>query len=872
MNLICYGMRRALIIILLFFWVNAFAQKEQNVWVFGYKVGLDFNSGSPVSIPSKSLSSTGCASVCDAFGRLLFYSNGWVVQDRNGALMPNGDNLMPIYLSQAQPAVIVPFPDSPGKYYLFSMGLGTVPAILPNTNLYYSVIDMNLNGGLGDVVPGRKGILIDSALTDKMTPVLGADCNIWLVVHRADTSIFKSYEITGAGLNLNPVLSKTALSSAYHHWYFDGVIKFSPNGKKLVMCDRWDENVELFDFNAHTGVISNCFKLDNDDYYGAVFSPDNSKLYVNSYAGFLNKTTSIYQFDMSSGVPATIAASKVKICTLDSDNTKPPWFTDMKIGPDGKIYLGDPDYLDIDVINKPNLAGVACDFVPWVVSLRTVPASDAGTFPACGLPNDIIVFRKDTLRYKQTLQLCFKDSILLQVDTNGSNYLWDDGSVDNKRTIYNSGIHWVAYVTPPCVHHFDTFSVSFSGRTPIIGSFNGCKGGNNGMIWSYPPTGDTTTYTYTWYNAAGTVMKTTTRRAKGDTLFNAVGNYRLDLRTTFGVCDTFISFNIPSANISFTADTATCVNDTVQFRNTSTGSYTSFLWQFGDGDTSTQFSPLHVYNIPGSYTVRLIAYPCNDTISAHVTIDSIPFVSFKPSAVNVCLGSPVIFYPSYRSGAVNLLWDFGDVNTSISSWQPMHTYDSVGRKIIAVTARYLHCPEANFKDTINVYPYPVVNLGGDTSICPGQAAITIHNLIIEPSNYTNIWNTSESASDLSVSTPGIYWLKVTSDFGCSTTDSIAVYNKCYINIPNAFTPDGDGVNDYFFPRQLLSKGVSSFYMAVYNRWGEKVFETEQVNGRGWDGKLNGVLQPEGVYIYLIKVSFMDKAGQELYKGNVTLLK
>ena len=872
MNLICYGMRIALIITLLFYGVTAFAQKEQNIWTFGYKVGLDFSSGSPVSFPSKSHSITGCASVCDASGNLLFYSNGWAVQDRSGALMPNGNNLVPIYLSQAQPAVIVPFPDSTGKYYLFSMGLGTVPAILPNTNLYYSVIDMNLNGGLGDVVPGRKGILIDSDLTDKMTPVLGADCNIWLVVHRADTSIFKSYEITGAGLNLTPVLSKTALSSAYHHWYMDGVIKFSPNGKKLVMCDRWDENVELFDFNAHTGVVSNCFKLDNDDYYGAVFSPDNSKLYVNSYAGFLNKTTSIYQFDMSSGIPATIAASKVKICTLDSDNTRPPWFTDMKIGPDGKLYLGDPDYLDIDVINKPNLAGVACDFVPWVISLRTVPASDAGTFPACGLPNDIVVFKRDTLRLKQALNFCFKDSILLQVDADGSNYLWDDGVIDNKHTFYNSGTHWVAYITPPCVHHYDTFLVNISGHTPIVGSINGCKGGNNGMIWSHPPVGDTTTYTYTWYNVSGSLIKTSVKKAEGDTLFNVVGGYQLDLRTTFGVCDTSILFNIPAADISFIADTATCVNDTIHFRNTSTGSYTKYLWQFGDGDTSTQLSPLHIYDKPGSYTVRLIAYPCDDTISANVVIDSIPFISFKPSPAIVCLGSPVTFYPSYRSGAVNLLWNFGDVNTVTSSWLPEHTYDNIGKKIVTVTAQYLHCPDTSYRDTISIYSYPIVNIGPDTSICPGQNAITISNHVVEPSAYTNVWNTGEGTSGISVSNPGIYWLKVTSDFGCSNTDSIEVGNRCYISIPNAFSPDGDGVNDYFFPRQLLSRGLSSFYMAIYNRWGEKVFETSQSDGRGWDGKLNSVMQPEGVYVYIIQVSFRDNNKEERYQGNVTLLR
>lgn len=864
-------MKTVITIALLFWGFTVFAQKEQNIWVFGYKVGLDFNSGSPVSIPTKSLSSTGCASVCDASGKLLFSSNGWTVQDRNGALMPNGNSLVPIYLSQAQPAVIVPFPDSAGKYYVFSMGLGTVPAVLPNTNLYYSVIDMKLNGGLGDVVPDRKGILIDSALTDKMTPVLGADCNIWLVVHKADTSIFKSYEITDAGLNLNPVLSKTPLSSAYHHWYMDGVIKFSPNGKKLVMCDRWDENVELFDFNAHTGLISNCFKLDYDDYYGAVFSPDNSKLYLTSYSGFSNTTTSIYQFDVSSGIPATIAASKVKICTLDSDNTKPPWLTDMKIGPDGKLYLGDPDYLDIDVINKPNSAGIACDFVPWVISLRTSPPSDAGTFPACGLPNDIVVFKKDTLRSKQNIQLCFRDSVQLQVDKNGSNYIWDDGSINNKHNFYNSGMHWVEYVTPPCVHHFDTFIVNFSGRMPIVGSFNGCKGANNSMAWSHPPVGDTTTYIYTWFNSSGTIVKATDKKGEGDTLFNITGNYRLDLRTKFSNCDTAILFDIPLADISFVVDTATCVNDTVKFINTSTGSYTSFLWLFANGDTSTAFSPTYIYHSPGKYNVQLIAYPCDDTTTVTVVIDSTPYVSFTPAISSTCIGAPIAFNPVYQTNAVKLTWLFGD-GSQIISWLPEHTYDSAGQKIVTVVAKFAHCPDTSFRDTINIHPFPLVYLGTDTSICPDHEVLQLQDKVVQSAGSDNMWNTGEQGADIAINKPGTYWLKVTSEYGCSTSDSIEVYNKCYLDIPNAFTPDGDGVNDYFFPRQLLSAGVIQFYMGIYNRWGEKMFETSQTDGRGWDGRLNGNLQSEGVYIYLIKVRFMGSDTENLYKGNVTLLR
>ena len=92
-----------------------------------------------------------------------------------------------------------------------------------------------------------------------------------------------------------------------------------------------------------------------------------------------------------------------------------------------------------------------------------------------------------------------------------------------------------------------------------------------------------------------------------------------------------------------------------------------------------------------------------------------------------------------------------------------------------------------------------------------------------------------------------------------------------MDIPNVFSPNGDGTNDYFYPRQILTKGLVSFKMSIYNRWGQEIFETSAVDGRGWDGNFNDKAQPEGVYIYVIDARFKD--GQiEHHQGNVTLLR
>src|SRR5690606_32532111 len=177
---------------------NAAAQYE-NVWAFGQKGGgLDFNGGAPVPVstnlgvyPGTAFEAFGesSASVCDAPGQLLFYTEGVYVWDRNGNVMPNGQNLVPVFQpnltytptsSTSQGAVIVPMPEDSDKYYIFSL---TAKEQWQQSagQLYYSVVDMSLNGGLGDVISNRKGIFVDSFLTEKMTATLGDRCNIWLL-------------------------------------------------------------------------------------------------------------------------------------------------------------------------------------------------------------------------------------------------------------------------------------------------------------------------------------------------------------------------------------------------------------------------------------------------------------------------------------------------------------------------------------------------------------------------------------------------------------------------------------------------------------------------------------------------------------------
>src|SRR6187455_2215884 len=149
-------------------------QKQNNIWYFGSHAGLDFNTPVPTPISSDLVSMGSPSSIADPNGNLLFYTNGRVVWDRNHNIMPNGTGLVGGPAS-AQPALIVPFPNSNSRYYVFTTEDNTTSG-----GMSYSIVDMNLNGGYGDVIlPSNNTLIVDYA-ANKPTAILHPNGNdIW---------------------------------------------------------------------------------------------------------------------------------------------------------------------------------------------------------------------------------------------------------------------------------------------------------------------------------------------------------------------------------------------------------------------------------------------------------------------------------------------------------------------------------------------------------------------------------------------------------------------------------------------------------------------------------------------------------------------
>jgi len=339
----------------------AIAQKQANNWYFGNRGGLDFNQNPPTLLSNPGLASSfeGVASVSDNNGKLLFYTNGRTVINKQQAQMKNGSSLSG-HQSSTNNCVIVPLPGTDSIYYLFTTG-----AAQQETQLFtYNIINTRSEGGLGEVV--TKNILIEDTIFEKIAAI--RHCNnrdIWVVIHKWKTDEYHAYLVTASGLNTTPVISHTGLVINGPDNNEIGCLKFSSNGKKLASVHAFGNNsIELMDFNNATGMISNPVIIDpgsvrNSSYtgvYGAEFSPNGRLLYISANNSD-TEPSALYQFDITSNNAPTINATKQII------NNTAPWFAGaLQMGPDLKIYMAMWKDTAISVIENPDIPGTGCNF------------------------------------------------------------------------------------------------------------------------------------------------------------------------------------------------------------------------------------------------------------------------------------------------------------------------------------------------------------------------------------------------------------------------------------------------------------------------------------------------------------------------------
>lgn len=453
--------------------------KANSKWVFGSNIGFDKNSNGLFPVTGFNTSGATLSVADSATGQLLFYSNGVQCWTAAGQLMPNGSNIGGEGNGgRTQPVCAVPFVGEQGKYYLFAL---TDPfsntGINPDAKgkLYYSVLDMSLNNGAGDIVAGQKAILLDSLLGSSIIAIPGNHCDVWLMSHALYTSEFKAYHITAAGLDLSPVVSNAGPA------VYPNPIQFGGNtwrlgytqGQMSVSSDRSRIAYGVISLNgipfpagvSPLGFILSKFNPDNGTVYDALqfnegaihvygtgFSPDNTKLYINIVASDNNTTNGVIQYDISNYNTTAITASAFPVFPMGNGAIKQKY---MKLYHD-TLFLsnqstgGTPT---LSTINSPNLSGAACAYQDAAIPLTGAIVQ--------GITNDVVFALPSDTTYNTLLDIteCAGMPVMVLDGPAGhSAYFWDNGSSNRQRIVSERGTYWLISKNG-CQIYADTFRI-----------------------------------------------------------------------------------------------------------------------------------------------------------------------------------------------------------------------------------------------------------------------------------------------------------------------------------------------------------------------------------------------------------------------------
>ena len=825
------------------------AQLESSNWHFGpTSKGLYF---SPAGVPSvTNISYTpygaeGCSVLSDPItGALRFYTDGSRVVDDGHAVMPNGSGLFGLSSAEGS-GKIARDPANCNRYYIFH-NTSVFETGSSTKKCYYSIVDVTLPGNgtvaipKGDVVPGFKNILFASSVAEGMEIVPETNTHsFWLLLTSNSPSAIIVYKFTPGSITLagtTPLI--TTLQDIRP-------VTYCKVNNKLAVGSMNDYNETLMmDFNPATGSITSQFIIPglpagtNGNYYGIyslAWSQDGTNLYISKYR---QGTTGgkLYQYSLATTAVTLIYNVHPSSISYSAKG--------LKMGPDGKIYFlytnSSGSVIDIGAINSPNNAGLACAFNPAAINMGT-NLGIAHKFPD-------FLYSNNSIRNINDTSITLIKPCNSSVDTTYININNPSADVDSDLLSYqvisnnfptasitvigSSAIQYINTTPPPytdtliirycdnyCLSECRTFKVILnitSAGTAVLSlpaSFSTCAG--TAQIID----AGTGFYNYNWSTGDTTQIISITN----------TGVYNVTAEDSVGCIysgSTNITFN-PLPVVQLGNDTTACSTFILN-----AGTFPVTIWSNG------VFSQADTISSSGLYYVNVID---NNGCEASDTINII--INVAPA---IEIGGPYYFCDNtpiaqtlYTSGAPNTTWSTGSNNDSIVVNLPGTYFASA----LSSAGCYSY-------DTtqILILPAPISNLPAEYSGCPknfnagGGAAY--------------LWSTAETTSSIYILSSGAYSVLITSSNGCSSSYSVSAvidnFNHDYLSqIPNIFTPNGDSQNDNFKIGFIFNNCTRFKSIAVYNRWGQKVYESEDPAFE-WDGNYNGKNLSDGVYYGIIE--------------------
>ena len=440
----------------------------------------------------------------------------------------------------------------------------------------------------------------------------------------------------------------------------------------------------------------------------------------------------------------------------------------------------------------------------------------------------------------------------LELTANGSALLWDDGSPSTVRTITQGGIYWVQASENGCTST-DSITVTEIPLPHLELGPDTALCSTEQLLLDVTVLGAT----YLWNDGNTNPIRSL-----------PAGNWNVEVTAAgCSTSDTIRIQDLPSPELTLPNDTTLCLGDTWTIDVAQPDA--SYSWSTGATSSSM------LVNSSGTYGITVDRNGC--VASAQVVVSIVNIDQFSLGAdTTLCPGAILPLSVDIPGAAV--LWQDG-------STAHQYIVDSPGiyQAVISVGS----CTAQSAVE-IGFTALPQPDLGADQALCMGDTVL----LSIDPGPAQAIWNTGETGPDLSATTSGTYtWSNGTQQPTLTTsqpgTYSVSVTGNCIqatdtitiwpgsctplVHIPNAFTPDGDGINDRFSPSVV--EALRSWTFLIFDRWGELVFSSTDPEG-SWDGTFHGKDAPIGVYVWDLHYEANTLGGvvQERLRGSVSLVR
>lgn len=430
----------------------------------------------------------------------------------------------------------------------------------------------------------------------------------------------------------------------------------------------------------------------------------------------------------------------------------------------------------------------------------------------------------------QDASICEGDQMVLSPGTGFLSYEWQNGSTSPTFTVTDEGLYWVI-VTNSCGSDIDSINITlFPSPQVNLGNDTAlCKYETPSLLLD----AGSGYISYTWQDGSSGQYFSVTQ----------TGLYSVEVENFYGCQgEDQVSIVIADPQVYLGDDTFFCEGQTITLN---AGSGFS-LYQWHDGSNNQDFTT----DQPGTFWVQVTdQYSCYDRDTILIDKYQIPYAEIGSQA-DLCEGDTLML--TALDGEFQYLWN-GIQGTNTL------TVSEGGQYVLEMK----NACGSDF-DTINVaiYPLPYVSLGEDLILFPGE----ILQIDAGSGFVSYIWHDGSGSRYFEANAEGTFYVEVF-DGHCKSSDTIMI-EEFEVVVPNVFTPNYDGKNDEFYPD---AKGLTDFELVVFNRWGEKVFESEALNDK-WDGKSNGTECSEGVYFWVLSCHFGSRNISKTYKGSVNLIR